>query len=135
MSASPPSRRWHVAPILGVRRVRAAAQYYCDALGFELTPEGVFQPSPDEADGVYAIVERQGVVIHLQIRRGPLPERARGAFERDAYLYVGDLDRLHEDLKGRGARILAAPHVAPHGIRELVVEDLDGHRLAFGEPR
>ena len=43
MSPSP----WRAAPILGVPRVRAAAEYYRDVLGFSLDPvDGVFQPSP-----------------------------------------------------------------------------------------
>lgn len=62
-----------------------------------------------------------------------MPVRHRPAFERDVYLYVQDLDQLYADLQQRGANILAAPHMAPHGIRELVVEDLNGYRLAFGE--
>jgi uncharacterized glyoxalase superfamily protein PhnB len=124
---------WQVSPVLSVRRVRQAAEYYRDVLGFSLDPDGVFQPSPAEPDGVYAIVKRPGVWIHFQIRRGPLPERERSAYERDVYLYVDDVDRLHDDLKRRGARILAPPQMTPHGIRELVVEDLNGFRLAFGE--
>lgn len=125
---------WQIAPILGVRRVRPAAEYYRDVLGFVLDPEdGVFQPSPDEPDGVYAIVKRPGVWIHFQIRRGDFPERTRQSLERDVYVYVDDVDALHADFRRRGAHILAAPHVAPHGIYEMVVEDLNGYRLAFGD--
>jgi catechol 2,3-dioxygenase-like lactoylglutathione lyase family enzyme len=128
------SETWQAAPVLGVQRVSQAAEYYRDVLGFDLDPvDGVFQPSPDEPDGVYSIVKRPGVSIHFQIRRGEVQQRHRPAFERDVYLYVDDVDRLHADLHRRGAVILARPHMAPHGIRELVVEDLDGYKLAFGE--
>ena len=128
--------RWQASPILGVRRVRQAAEYYRDVLGFSLDPDdGVFQPSPDEPDGVYAIVKRPGVWIHFQIRRGDRPQPPRAAFERDVYLYVDDLDGLYADLKHRGAQIQSPPQMAPHGIREMVVEDLNGYRLAFGELR
>ncbi|MCA8974728.1 MAG: VOC family protein [Planctomycetes bacterium] len=127
-------RTWRASPVLGVAKVRRTAEYYRDVLGFDLDPvDGVFQPSPAEPDGVYAIVKRFGVWIHFQIRRGVEPRRQRPAFERDVYLYVDDLDELHADLQRRGATILSAPQMAPHGIRELVVEDPDGHRLAFGE--
>jgi uncharacterized glyoxalase superfamily protein PhnB len=125
---------WRAAPILGVRNVRQAAEYYRDVLGFGLDPvDGVFQPSADEPGGVYAIVKRPGAWIHLQIRRGDIPERKRQAFERDVYLYVDDLDALHADLRRREAAILQPPRVAPYGMREMVVEDLNGYRLAFGE--
>jgi catechol 2,3-dioxygenase-like lactoylglutathione lyase family enzyme len=127
--------RWQTAPILGVSRVRRTAEYYRDVLGFDLDPDdGVFAPSPAESDGVYAIVERGGALLHFQIRRGPAPpERERGAHERDVYLYVDQLDQLHAELVGRGAKIIQPPQLAPYGIREFVIEDLDRHRIAFGE--
>ena len=135
-----PAASWQISPVLGVPNVRRSAEYYRDVLGFHLDPvEGVFQPSADEPGGVYAIVDREGVRLHLQIRRG---ERAtasggaageRPAFERDVYLYVRDLESVHADLVRRGARVLQPPRRAPYGIREIVVEDLDGHRLTFGE--
>jgi uncharacterized glyoxalase superfamily protein PhnB len=125
---------WQAAPILGVQNVRQAAEYYRDVLGFTLDPiDGVFQPRADEPGGVYAIVKRSGISVHFQIRRGDLPRRTRPAFERDVYLYVEGLDELHAEIQQRGAVILQPPHVAPHGIREMVVEDLNGYRLAFGE--
>ncbi len=125
---------WKVTPILGVRQVRQAAEYYRDVLGFSLDPEyGVFQPSAEEPDGVYALVERDGASIHFQIRRGDVPARQRQPFERDAYLYVQDLDALYADLQSRGAVITQPPRVAPYGLREIVVEDLNGYRLTFGE--
>lgn len=127
------SKAWHASPVLGVRQVRRTAEYYRDVLGFALEPNDVFQPSPNEPDGVYGIVKRAGAWIHFQIRRGELPERQRPAFERDVYMYVDDLDAIYADLQRRGARVQAAPQMAPHGIREIVVEDLNGYRLAFGE--
>lgn len=125
---------WRASPILGVPNVREAAEYYRDVLGFDLDPvEGVFQPSPHEPGGVYAIVKRQGAWIHFQIRRDESPMRSRPGYERDVYLYVRELDALHEELIERGARILQAPKTAPYGIRELEVEDLNGYRITFGE--
>lgn len=71
---------WQVAPVLGVPNVRQAAEYYREVLGFHVDPEhGVFQPVADEPGGVYGIVDREGVRVHLQIRRGAkvqAPKRA-----------------------------------------------------------
>jgi uncharacterized glyoxalase superfamily protein PhnB len=128
------SNQWQASPVLGVGNVRQAAEYYRDVLGFNLDPvDGVFQPTADEPSGVYAIVKRSGVWIHFQIRRGVLPQRQRQGFERDGYFYADDLDALHAELQQRGAMILQSPRAAPYGIREMVVEDLNGYRLAFGE--
>jgi uncharacterized glyoxalase superfamily protein PhnB len=129
------SETWQASPVLGVRYVRQAAEYYRDVLGFSLDPvDGVFQPSPDEPGGVYAIVKRAGAWIHFQIRRGESPRPPRSPFERDVYVYVDDVDGLHADLQRRGAKIHSPPQMAPYGIREMVVEDLNGYTLAFGEP-
>lgn len=125
---------WQAAPVLGVPNVRQAAEYYRDVLGFSLDPvDGVFQPSPAEAGGVYAIVKHSGASIHFQIRRGDPPERVRQPHERDVYVYVDRLDDLYSDLLKRGAVITHVPRMAPYGIREFEVEDLNGFRLAFGE--
>ena len=126
--------RWTAAPILGVRDVRRAAEYYRDVLGFALDPkDGVFFGAGDEPGGLYAIVERAGVAIHFQIRRDDRPERSvRAPLELDVYIYVDDVDALHAELGGRGAEVAGPPRSAPYGLREIVVEDPDGHRVAFG---
>lgn len=125
---------WRASPVLGVRHVRQAAKYYRDIFGFSLDPvDGVFQPTEDEPGGVYAIVKRDGVWVHFQIRRGDFPERTGQPLERDVYVYVAGLDELHADLQRRGAVVIQPPRVAPYGLREIVVEDLNGYRLTFGE--
>jgi uncharacterized glyoxalase superfamily protein PhnB len=125
---------WRASPILGVQNVRQAAEYYRDVLGFTLDPDdGVFQPSADEPGGVYAIVKRPGVWIHFQIRRDNPPARSRQPLERDVYLYLTDLDEVYADLQRRGAKIAQPPCETPYGIREMVVEDLNGYRIVFGQ--
>jgi len=126
---------WRPAPVLGVRDVRRTAEYYRDVLGFHLDPHtGVFQGAGDDPGGVYAIVERDGAAIHFQIRRGDLPDRRRESSERDVYIYVADVDALYLDMRRRGASIAEPPRNAPYGLREIMAEDLDGHRIAFGGP-
>lgn len=124
---------WRASPVLAVRNVRQAAEYYRDVLGFTLDADGVFAPVADEPGGVYAIVKRAGVWIHFRIRREELPRRDRQAFEGDVYIYVDDVDALHAELQQRGATIRQPPELAPYGIRELLVEDLNGYRLTFGQ--
>lgn len=123
-----------VAPVLGVPRVRQAAEYYRDVFGFSLDPnDGVFQPSPTEPDGVYAIVKLDNIWIHFQIRRGEFVKRDRTTIERDAYFYVNDVEKLQSDFERRGANIIQGLLSTPYGIREFVVEDLNGFRLVFGQ--
>jgi uncharacterized glyoxalase superfamily protein PhnB len=130
--------RWVAAPVLGVRNVRRAAEHWRDMLGFHLDPEsGVFDAFGSEPDGVYAIVERGACTVHFQIRRGAVAAATSGprpALERDVYVYVHDVAALHAELVARGAKLQGPPANAPYGFREIVAEDLDGHRVTFGQP-
>lgn len=122
-----------VAPVFGVANVRQAAEYYRDVFGFDLNPEnGVFAPVPGESQGVYGIVRRGGIELHFQIRRGEAPKPG-GPLDRHAYVFVSEVDSLHEDLSKRGAKVIQQPLDTPYGIREFVVEDLNGFRIAFGQ--
>ncbi len=51
----------------------------------------------------------------------------------DIYVYVDDVDALHEELVGRGAEILAAVNETGYGCREFRVLDPHGYILAFGK--
>jgi len=127
------SARWRIAPILGVRDVRRTAEYYRDVLGFRLDPvAGIFEGGGDDPGGVYGIVDRDGVSVHFQVRRGEMPARRREHEERDVYVYVEDVDGLYAVLRERGALLEGPPRDAPYGLREVVAEDPNGHRIAFG---
>lgn len=120
---------WQTSPTLGVRDVRAALDYYTGKLGFAAV--GVYGPEDDNAP-VYAVVRRGEAQLHLQIRRRNVWAAARGDYERSAYFHVPNADALHEEFRTAGAFILQPPQDMPYGLRELVVRDGDGHRLAFG---
>ena len=120
---------WQTAPTLGVRDVRDALDYYTGQLGFAAV--GVYGPEDDNPP-VYAVVRRDEAQLHLQIRRRNVWAAARGDYERSAYFHVPDADALHEEFRAAGALILQPPQDMPYGLRELVVRDGDGHRLAFG---
>ena len=116
------------APVLGVRDVPAAVEHYQSAFGFEC-PGGMFGP---EDERVYAVMRRDGIEVHLQIRRRNIWAAARGSHERSAYLYCPDVDSLHGDFDSAGALVIEPPTDMPYGNREIVLRDQDGHRLAFG---
>ena len=124
---------WRIAPVLGVRDVKQAVDYYTGMLGFEC-PGGVFEGVAPGEGGVYAIVRRGEIEIHLQIRRGPLSATSREGIESDAYVFVSQVDALFEEFQAKGVVIHRAPENAAYGLRDFVIETAEGHRLVFGAP-
>ncbi len=91
---------WRIAPTLGVRDVKKAVEYYVSVLGFEC-PGGVFEGVAPGEGGVYAIVRRADIEIHLQIHRREVFPAKRESIESDAYLFVPDVDAIFEEFKAR----------------------------------
>jgi len=117
-----------IAPQFVVPDVVVAAEYYRDVLGFCI--RGYFLDPP-----IYAIVARDSVEIHFGkadtgLASSPNIQRREGSI--DAYIWVNDLDPLHAELKGRGAKIVEPPTTQVYKCYEMVVEDRFSFRLAFG---
>lgn len=109
-------------PILNVRNVAASIEYYVDKLGFQ--KEWEWGTPPD-----FACVHRDEVRLFL-CRDG------QGASGMWVSIFVHDVDVLHQDYQKRGAIIRQPPTDFPWGVREMNIEDLDGHRLRIGsDPR
>lgn len=116
-----------VAPQFTVPDVVAAASYYCDVLGFE--NRGFFGEPP-----VFAMVGRGAVEFFFNQNPDMAgPVRSRSAVGYDAYIHVAELAHLADELTKRGAKIVEGPLERVYGMREFVVEDCHGLRLAFGE--
>jgi uncharacterized glyoxalase superfamily protein PhnB len=47
-------------------------------------------------------------------------------------IFVDDVDVLHQEYKSSGAVIRQAPTNMPWGVREVNVQDPDGHRFRMG---
>ncbi|MGE0238749.1 MAG: ankyrin repeat domain-containing protein [Parvibaculaceae bacterium] len=105
-------------PILNVRNVPASIAYYVEKLGFHKEWDW---GSP----ATFGCVYRDAVRIFLC-------EGAQGGPGAWISIFIHDVDALHEDYKKRGAIIRQAPANFPWGLREMNVEDLDGHRLRLG---
>jgi hypothetical protein len=116
-----------VAPQFTVPDVVAAASYYCEVLGFE--NRGFFGEPP-----VFAMLGRGVVEFFFNQSAGMTgPVRPRAAVGYDAYVHVTGLGGLADELTRRGAKIVEGPVERVYGMRELIVEDCHGLRLAFGE--
>jgi ankyrin repeat protein/uncharacterized glyoxalase superfamily protein PhnB len=105
-------------PILNVANVPDSIAYYVDSLGFEL--DWVWGTPPG-----FACVFRDNVRIFLC-------QDGQGAKGTWISIFVDDVDRLYQRYEECGAIVRQPPTNFPWGVREMNVEDIDGHRLRIG---
>jgi predicted enzyme related to lactoylglutathione lyase len=117
------------ATVLLVPDVRRAGDYYGERLGFEVT---YYERIPEH----YAYASRDGVHLHFARFDGAVPRPNSEAAPPDmfdVYIYVDDVEALHEELVERGADVMHAPTDQGYGLREIRVRDPHGYILAFGK--
>jgi uncharacterized glyoxalase superfamily protein PhnB len=112
------ARLSRIAPEIPVSNLRTSLEYYKEKLGFRVATE--------LAD--YAIVERDGVAIHL-FRNAVQPSSTVGV-----HIFTPDLDELHAEFQSRGAQISQDIVRKPWGNREFRVKDASGNDIKFTEP-
>jgi catechol 2,3-dioxygenase-like lactoylglutathione lyase family enzyme len=117
------------ATVLLVDDVAAALEYYGDKLGFE-------GHAWEDNLNHYGYASRGGCHVHFCHAEGAGPTPNHIVFPPDMcdlYVYVDDVDALHEELVERGAEILHAPVDTEYGMRDFRVRDPHGYILAFGK--
>jgi len=114
-------------PVIAVSDSVRAEDYYCRVLGFE--KKSAYRPDASKNDPCYLAVARDGVWLHLQSFK-----RERAGMT-DAFLWVDDVDRLHQEFSARGAVVQLPPTDQTWGTREIGVRDPDRNVLVFGMKR
>jgi hypothetical protein len=105
-------------PILSVKNLDASLDYYTNKLGF-LKNWG--------APGFASVSRGKATVFLCQGGQGN-----EGLWMS---IFLRDVDALHEEYKQSGALIVEPPMNFPWEHREMLVTDLDGHRLRMtGDP-
>ena len=117
------------APVLLVRDVVAAANYYRDKLGFAYDRFWGEPPS-------FVILRRDH--LHVMLNRAPpgvvlVPHWQVNPGIWNVYFWVDDVDTLFAELKQRGAKIDYGLENKPYEVREFGVQDLDGYDIGFGQ--
>jgi uncharacterized glyoxalase superfamily protein PhnB len=112
------ARLLRVAPEIPATDLAAAVEHYEQRLGFSVAMR--------MAD--YAIVERDGVAIHL------FEDRAGKHSPVGVHIFTADLDELFAELRESGAMITQAIEKKPWGNREFRVKDDFGNEIKFTEP-
>jgi uncharacterized glyoxalase superfamily protein PhnB len=114
-----------VAPILNVNNVPDSLKYYLEKLGFKCA---------------FAWAEIEGnLPTFAEVKRGRfrlmLCQQAQGHSGTWIYLDMPSLEALailHREFLASGAKIAEPPTDKPWGMREMLVQDLDGHILRIG---
>ena len=106
-------------PILYSTDVVKSVNYYVDILGFENKWEW---GNPTDFGGV----SKNSVEIYFCLNGMGHP----GTW---LCLLVDDVDAYHDTIKAKGAKILSPPETMEWGLREMIVEDPDGHKIRFGQ--
>jgi uncharacterized glyoxalase superfamily protein PhnB/GNAT superfamily N-acetyltransferase len=109
----------HIVPILYSSNVVKSLAFYMEILGFENKWDWGNPPT-------FGGVRKQGVEIFFC-------ENGQGNPGTWISVMIDQVDEYYESLKAKGAKILEPPANRPWGLREMLVEDPDGHRIRFGQ--
>ena len=107
-----------LSPILNVSSIPTSIDYYVNVLGFQKDWDWGDPPT-------FASVSRDDVCIFLC-------QGAQGQPGTWISIFVADVDALFTEYKAKGAKIRQAPTNFSWGMREMNIEDPDGHRLRVG---
>jgi len=118
-----------IAPEFLVADITKAAEHYRDRLGFRIIRYVLDDPT------AFAMSGRDDHIMMLS-----LAKNGRGGSNRrhkseaiDAYVWVDDVDALHDEFAQNGADIMMPPTHRVYGTKEIEVRDLDGYVLCFGQ--
>lgn len=118
-----------IAPVFVVPDVVKTAEYYRDILGFQIL--GYFADPP-----VYAMVGRDAAEIHFGKPDGDNTSKSVTEIRSvgcDVYIWVSDINALFEELARSGADIVEGPVKRIYESTEVVIRDLNGLRIVFGD--
>jgi len=109
-----------IAPELPVPDLLASITYYEQQLGFQLAMH-----LPDQG---YAIVERDGVAIHL------FQDDLHNHTPVGIHIFTPDIESLFAELEHRGAHLSQPIAPKPWGNRDFRIIDAAGNKIKFTEP-
>jgi predicted enzyme related to lactoylglutathione lyase len=109
-----------IAPELPTPDLQASIAYYEQQLGFQLTTH-----LPDQG---YAIVERDGIAIHL------FCDELKQHSPVGIHIFTPDIESLFAELERSGTHFSQPILRKPWGNRDFRVIDSSGNEIKFTEP-
>ena len=129
----PTTRFLAAVPQFGVQDVQRTAEYFRDVLGFRIRSywDGERRTAEPLKTPVFGIVYRDEVEIFFYRTPTASIPVADGGYH--AFFHVKGIDAFARELRANGAEILDGPEDMAYGQREVVIRDLNGLVMAFGE--
>lgn len=116
------------APILLAKDVVASANYFKEKVGFAVELFGEPSNFAILTHGVTKLMLAQvGKDVEI-IPNWKLQEKTS-----DVYFWVDNIHQVYEDLQKKGAIIDFSLYLAPWGVWEFGIQDLDDHDITFGQ--
>ena len=116
-------------PVIYVSDSARAEEFYCKGLGFDVKSR--WRPPGVTSDPCYLTVQRDGISLHLaSFKDGTL---ADGTWTSNVYVFVDDVNAMHEELLSRGIAKPSGPLDQTWGTREIGVRDADLNVITFGQ--
>lgn len=109
----------HAVPILYCTDVAKSLTYYTEVLGFCNKWDWGKPPT-------FGGVSKDAVEIYFS-------KKGQGNPGTWLSIMVDNVDEYYEHVKAKGATILSEPKNMEWGIREMLLEDPDGHMIRFGQ--
>ena len=113
----------HTRHVLAVKNLAVSADYFKNALGFDL----------DFTAPGWEFLSFGDFKVMLGECTDAMWARETGDHSYFAHCLVENVDEVYEEYKTRGADIIHEIENKPWGLREFGVTTPDGHRIMFGQ--
>lgn len=122
MTTEPSFQFQRAMPVLDCTDMARSIAFYKDKLGFDAAVWG--EPVS------FAIMQRGLVTIALA-----KVDAGKAAVSRNwaAYVHVTDVDALYAEFMSLGVVVPEPPETRDYNCRDFLVDDPDGHMIAFGQ--
>jgi lactoylglutathione lyase len=120
-----------VMPSYTVNDIQKSVAWYCDGLGFVVSERW------EEGGKLEGVMLKAGNITFglSQDDFGKGRDREKGVGFRIYADTVQSVDALADRIRAYGGKIITEPTDMPWGARSFAVEDPDGFRISFSEPR
>jgi uncharacterized glyoxalase superfamily protein PhnB len=120
----------YISPMLAVRNMKQTIEFYKKSLGFKMG-----MAFPDAENPEYADLSKDGMVLmFIPAKNVGIGSQEKLGVGVNLYMQIdGDIDEYYRGLKNKGVKVVVDIKDDPYGIRDFMVEDINGYKLTFNQ--